>query len=100
MDRSIVAAAEERRCKVARLGGECALTRAGGIHMVGGSVSEHGKRKMDGRWEAGDKCHTTLSRGSPAYSKNGVRGPPFEKAPQLYGLRPGHARTPAEQSAA
>ena len=71
-ERASVSAREEQRRKVARQGGPCAHTRAGGLHLIGASPSECGKRKGDGRWEAGDRCHKAALLGrSPVDSSGG-----------------------------
>jgi len=48
------AAAEGGRRKTARLGGEAARTRAGGLHRVGAYAQIERKRDMPIEWEAGD----------------------------------------------
>ena len=48
------AAAEGGRRKTARLGGEVAGTRAGGIHRVGAYAQHERRRGVPVEWEAGD----------------------------------------------
>ena len=48
------AAAEGRRRKPARMGGEMAGTRAGGIHRVGTYAQDGLRRGAPVEWEAGD----------------------------------------------
>ena len=49
-----VAAAEGGRRKTARLGGEVAGTRAGGVHQVGAYAQRKRRRGVPVEWEAGD----------------------------------------------
>ena len=51
---SEAAAAEGGRRKTARLGGEVAGTRAGGIHRVGAYAQHERRRGVPVEWEAGD----------------------------------------------
>ena len=48
------AATEGGRRKTARLGGEVAGTRAGGIHRVGAYAQHERRRGVPVKWEAGD----------------------------------------------
>ena len=86
VERASVAAVEDQRRKLVRGGGACARTRAGGVHMVGASPSECGKRKDDGRWEAGDRRSTAAWMGSGGSGgggsgSGGAFGPPSPLPP-------------------
>ena len=88
-ERKRVADAEEERRKSVRAGGECARTRAGGVHRVGslawgalvqaqeqgGGGTQGGKRKVALGWEAGDaKVPRTRSKGAAVCISNGGAG--------------------------
>ena len=70
-------AAEGGRCKTARMGGEVARTRAGGIHRVGTYAQGGQRRGAPVEWEAGDvkrgRIGGTAQRSGTDNAEDGAR---------------------------